>query len=266
MPTFEPLLAEAVDRLKPGDALAFTVDKVAYVEEKKLSWKLDFKSPRIMQETYDTIVAHLREQHRRCSSNGACRYRISRKGKPALCCAAGCLIPDTNYRRWIENVAVYDTLYDPFREGLLELTPSLGYIRGYTKVRVPLKVSRCHKYLSGLRTSSTPGVKKNKTEMALAARVVPARSKNISVETDIDLVAQAMLFNDYAVKVFWPTVALLPAGAVIGELGYDVRVARALQLVHDNEDSKYWEAGFWIVSRTLGLRYRKPQELENDSA
>lgn len=45
------------------------------------------------QETFDTVVAHLRKQGRPAIRAGQCKYRACE----GLKCAAGCLIPDDKY-------------------------------------------------------------------------------------------------------------------------------------------------------------------------
>lgn len=55
------------------------------------------------QETFDTVVAHLRKQGRAAvSAAGACRYRSDEGDK----CAVGCLIPDERYRPLFEGKRV----------------------------------------------------------------------------------------------------------------------------------------------------------------
>lgn len=55
------------------------------------------------QETFDTVVAHLRKQGCRATSEGGqCRYRTTVDGV-VLRCAAGCLIPDKQYRDSFEG-------------------------------------------------------------------------------------------------------------------------------------------------------------------
>ena len=59
------------------------------------------------QETFDTVVAHLRRQGQKSefgfgNKNIGCAYR----GENGLVCAAGCLIPDALYSPKLEGTAV----------------------------------------------------------------------------------------------------------------------------------------------------------------
>lgn len=56
------------------------------------------------QETFNTVVAHLRQQGRQAVNSGGrqCQYR----GEDGLKCAAGCLIPDEDYRKDFEGRGV----------------------------------------------------------------------------------------------------------------------------------------------------------------
>lgn len=53
------------------------------------------------QETFDTVVRHLRTQGCKSIADGACMYR----GPDGLKCAVGCLIPDDDYRPEMESQA-----------------------------------------------------------------------------------------------------------------------------------------------------------------
>lgn len=53
------------------------------------------------QQTFDTVVKHLRKQKRKATHGSACRYRTD----SGLKCAAGCLIPDDKYYRVAEGRA-----------------------------------------------------------------------------------------------------------------------------------------------------------------
>lgn len=69
------------------------------------------------QETFDTVVAHLRQQGCRANPNpndsdGGCWYRLPR-GNHVLTCAAGCLIPDDKYNPEWEGWSA-DSLEDEF--------------------------------------------------------------------------------------------------------------------------------------------------------
>lgn len=57
------------------------------------------------QETFDTVVAHLRKQGAKATDGIGCKYRTS----DGLQCAAGCLIPDERYSPGLENSIVSDT-------------------------------------------------------------------------------------------------------------------------------------------------------------
>jgi hypothetical protein len=58
------------------------------------------------QETFDRVVAHLRQQGcKSISPDGVCMYR----GPNGTKCAAGCLIPDTKYSSSMENSTVWGT-------------------------------------------------------------------------------------------------------------------------------------------------------------
>lgn len=56
------------------------------------------------QETFDTVVAHLRGQNKKAvdSATGECRYRASE----GLKCAVGCLIPDEEYNSTLESCSI----------------------------------------------------------------------------------------------------------------------------------------------------------------
>lgn len=51
------------------------------------------------QETFDTIVAHLRKQNARSTSGFGCKYR----GPNGRKCAVGILIPDDKYKQDMEQ-------------------------------------------------------------------------------------------------------------------------------------------------------------------
>lgn len=73
-----------------------------------------------MQETFDTVVAHLRKQGKKSlGSDGKCAYR----GKFGRMCAAGCLIPDRLYSRSLENTSVSFMRSNP----VTELFKKLGH-------------------------------------------------------------------------------------------------------------------------------------------
>lgn len=55
------------------------------------------------QETFDTVVAHLRKQGRKSEGKDFCLYR----GADGLMCAAGCLIPDSKYRQDFEGLGCF---------------------------------------------------------------------------------------------------------------------------------------------------------------
>lgn len=54
------------------------------------------------QETFDTVVAHLRKQGAKAEKDGFCKYRTPE----GLKCAAGCLIPDSDYKEEFEGLNV----------------------------------------------------------------------------------------------------------------------------------------------------------------
>lgn len=59
------------------------------------------------QETFDIVVAHLRKQGRKSSSEaGYCVYR----GVGSMSCAAGCLIPDEKYSPAMEKKYATETM------------------------------------------------------------------------------------------------------------------------------------------------------------
>src|ERR1700690_1772536 len=61
-----------------------------------------------MQELFDTVVAHLRQQNAQSLKHGACAYR----GDDGKKCAAGCLIPDEEYNPTMEgwNVTINSSI------------------------------------------------------------------------------------------------------------------------------------------------------------
>lgn len=67
------------------------------------------------QQTFDTVVSHLRKQGKRALSDyGKCAYR----GRDGTMCAAGCLIPDDKYERSFEGASVF---------GIANLFTELGH-------------------------------------------------------------------------------------------------------------------------------------------
>ena len=56
------------------------------------------------QETFDEVVAHLRRQGCKAENDDGCAYR----GDGGTKCAAGCLIPDEEYRPDLEGCSVLD--------------------------------------------------------------------------------------------------------------------------------------------------------------
>lgn len=59
------------------------------------------------QEIFDTVVQHLRQQGRKATTwDGRCRYCIN-NGDKVLKCAAGALIPDSEYTTSIEGRIVH---------------------------------------------------------------------------------------------------------------------------------------------------------------
>lgn len=82
------------------------------------------------QETFDTVVDHLRKQGAKAVANcgGGCSYR----NPEGLKCAAGCLIPDDQYKpgfegRWIEDTPLSDLA--GFALELNALIETLGHDR-----------------------------------------------------------------------------------------------------------------------------------------
>lgn len=59
-------------------------------------------NPPTLQEIFDTVVAHLREQGVACKNSDNCVYRNSAH----QACAVGCLIPDSIYRPALEENGV----------------------------------------------------------------------------------------------------------------------------------------------------------------
>jgi hypothetical protein len=68
------------------------------------------------QETFDTIVAHLRQQGQKAevriasSETFMCRYRTPQ----GLKCAVGCLISDEEYQPWMEGGGISRLLQETF--------------------------------------------------------------------------------------------------------------------------------------------------------
>jgi len=62
-------------------------------------------TPPTLQEIFDTVVAHLREQKVKCSDGHGCLYRSD---YPGQACAVGCLIPDSLYHRGLEALGIYN--------------------------------------------------------------------------------------------------------------------------------------------------------------
>lgn len=56
-----------------------------------------------LQETFDTVIAHLRKQGCAARYQGSCKYREPYSEKK---CAAGCLIPDDKYDPHYEGMSV----------------------------------------------------------------------------------------------------------------------------------------------------------------
>jgi hypothetical protein len=57
------------------------------------------------QETFNTIVKHLRKQGKKANIDGCCKYRLETP-EGVLMCAAGCLIPDEKYEPSFEGKLV----------------------------------------------------------------------------------------------------------------------------------------------------------------
>lgn len=66
------------------------------------------------QETFDTVVAHLRKQGCKSENDDGCAYR----GDGGLMCAAGCLIPDEKYNPKWEG---FDVSYVPIKNMFMEI-------------------------------------------------------------------------------------------------------------------------------------------------
>jgi hypothetical protein len=64
-------------------------------------------TPPTLQEIFDTVVAHLRDQGVQCRNIFGCQYR----GPDQTACAVGCLIPDSLYTFNIEGQNIY-TLFN----------------------------------------------------------------------------------------------------------------------------------------------------------
>lgn len=63
--------------------------------------------PPTLQELFDTVVSHLREQNAQCRNETSCVYR----GPDGItACAFGCLIPNSHYNPQLERKSV-DTLF-----------------------------------------------------------------------------------------------------------------------------------------------------------
>lgn len=59
------------------------------------------------QEIFDKVAKHLLTQNEKAVNfTGGCKYRIN-----GLKCAAGCLIPDKDYKKDFENRTVYSVEY-----------------------------------------------------------------------------------------------------------------------------------------------------------
>lgn len=86
------------------------------------------------QDTYDIVVAHLRQQGRKSEiSHGKCKYR----GPNGTKCAAGCLIPDDKYQLRMEGQTVWSGELEPLMEELghdIGLVSKLQGIHDYNKV------------------------------------------------------------------------------------------------------------------------------------
>ena len=70
------------------------------------------------QETFDTVVAHLRKQGRKSQEDRQCLYR----GPDGTKCAVGCLIPDSEYSPKLEMHSIINLEFSrrlpPSLEGL----------------------------------------------------------------------------------------------------------------------------------------------------
>ena len=62
-----------------------------------------------LQETFNTVVSHLRKQGKKALSlkDGACRYRLETEDG-VLQCAAGCLIPSNKYSESFEGTILFN--------------------------------------------------------------------------------------------------------------------------------------------------------------
>src|SRR5260221_13116364 len=84
-----------------------------------------------LQEIFDTVKEHLWKQNRKSSRySGGCFYR----GPDGLKCAAGCLIPDEDYKPSMEGRYIYGLSYfkKKFNDKELKLVQALQDIHdGY---------------------------------------------------------------------------------------------------------------------------------------
>ena len=69
------------------------------------------------QKIFDTVVAHLISMKQRSAENGSCLYR----GPNGAKCAAGVLLPDSEYKPHYEGKVVFDVLYFEINYGDDEL-------------------------------------------------------------------------------------------------------------------------------------------------
>ncbi len=75
-----------------------------------------------LQETFDTVVAHLRKQKKQAiNRDGVCQYKTA----DGLKCAAGCLIKDEDYQPDFEGMTVMTFSGVPNEPG--ELIASYGH-------------------------------------------------------------------------------------------------------------------------------------------
>jgi len=67
-----------------------------------------------LQETFDTVVAHLRKQNSRAVYEGSCKYLTE-----GMKCAAGCLIKPEDYNKSFEGHAICNYAGFPTEVGTL---------------------------------------------------------------------------------------------------------------------------------------------------
>lgn len=227
------------------------------------------------QETFDTVVTHLRTQGSRCSSDsGDCMYRLDGRK-----CAAGCLIPDDRYSPDMEGTTV---LYSDVGDLLAELGHDMALVdelqtlhdrtdpaeweEGFGRIagRFGL-VYRPPHYTERLFTqrwqTTFDRVVSHLRKQGCKAHIHGSCKYRVG---DMSCAAGCLIPDEKYRPDFENTVIIESSGSInsVGEVlreeGHDLTLVRVLQLVHDLHEPCGWEAKFAHIAAAFDLDYISP--------